>query len=97
MKNDEQIGNKHTVKRDGHKYYFFVSETDIMFFSPGEGAIKHQEVYSAINAICRLTSKLRQAGGSWGEVLKQLDGANVTGNQTWVKTIAGVIRDNQTK
>jgi hypothetical protein len=97
MKNDEQIGTRHLIKKDGHKYYAWISDTDIMFFPPNDAGVQDQEQNSAINAICRLISKLREMGGSWDIVLKQLDGANVTGNQTWCKTISGVIRDNQTK
>ena len=88
-----QLGQRHRVTRDGQQYYFFISDTDIMFHAPNEGDITRQEEYSAINAICRLVSVSRAAGVEWERILKQLDGANVTGNLTWPREIGQVIRD----
>ena len=92
---EEQTGKRRLVERDGEKYYFFISETDIMFSSPYEGSITNQEKYSMINAICRLASKMRVNGIPWTMVTKQLNDANITSNRTWVRDIAQVIEDNQ--
>jgi hypothetical protein len=90
---DEQTGDRKRVSRDGQQYYFFISDTDIMFSGPNEGDIQRQDEYSPIFAMCRLISICRAAGVEWKRILKQLDGANMTGNKTWVREIAQVIRD----
>lgn len=90
---DEQRGLRKLVQRGGQNFYFYISDTDIMFSAPGEGDIKNQDAYSSVNAICRLASKARAAGVPWSTIVKQLDGANVTGNRTWVQDIAQAVRD----
>jgi hypothetical protein len=84
---DEQTGDRKRVSRDGQQYYFFISDSDIMFSGPNEGDIMRQDEYSPIFAICRLVSVARAAGVEWKRILKQLDGANMTGNRTWVRKI----------
>ena len=41
--NKTQIGTRHLIKRGGNNYYFFISETDIMFSAAGEGDIRNQD------------------------------------------------------
>ena len=90
--NETQIGTRHLIKRGGNNFYFFISDTDIMFSAAGEGDIRNQDEYSSVNAICRLISVARSSGIEWPRIIKQLDGANVTGNRTWARDIAGIVR-----
>lgn len=92
---DEQIGSRHRVSRYGQQYYFYLSDSDIMFSAPGEGDIKNAETYSMVNAICRLISVGRKAGVDWRKIAKQLRGANVTAARTWTADIARIIEDDR--
>ena len=93
MTNNEQKGTRHLIRRDGQKCYIWISDTDLMFFPPNDAGIANQEVYSAVNAICRMASMLRGSGREWADIVRQLDGANITGNKTWCRDIAQLIRD----
>jgi len=93
MKNyEEQNCKRIVIRRDGKNYYLIVSYTDIMFSGPAEGGIQEQEMYSMANLVCRLVSLARRRGENWDKILKQFDGANVTGNRTLVRDMAGAIR-----
>jgi hypothetical protein len=92
---DEQTGERVMIQRYGKRYYFYLSDTDIMFSAPGEGDIKNAETYSMINAICRLASKARETGLDWSTIARQLRNANVTSARTWTADIANIIEDHR--
>jgi len=90
---DEQNGKKHTIRWDGEKCYAWIGEKSIMVFPPNDAGVKHQELYSLLNFACRMISKSRVLGLSWESIVEQLDGANITGNKTWCRDLAQLIRD----
>lgn len=92
---EEQIGSRHRLTRYGQQYYLYISGQDLMFSAPGEGDIKNAEVYSMVNAICRLVSVSRKHGVKWSRIVKQLRGANVTQARTWTADIARIIEDDR--
>lgn len=84
---------RYFIEIDGWKPYFTVTDKSIMFHAANEGDITNQEKYTSINAICRLSSKLRGCGLEWNEIYRQLDAASM-GNMRTVSAIVGqIIRD----
>ena len=90
---DVTDGRKHTIRWNGGKCYAWIGEKSIMVSTPNEASVENQEVYSLLNFSCRMISKNRAAGETWESIVDQLDASNVTGNRTWCRDIAQLIRD----
>ena len=74
----------------GSSYYIVISETAIQAFAPNESAPDNAEEYSLINALCRVSSKARGRGMTWGAIACQIKSAGV-GFKTTTDKIAKCI------
>lgn len=92
---DEQRGTRYLLERNGQKLYLVIGDSWLMFFPPNEASLQHQEMYSAINAVCRLSSKLLAAGGDWATVVKHLRDANITSGRTLIADMVSIIRKDK--
>ena len=80
-------GKRHIIRKDGKRYYLFVSAASIMIFGPGENRLDEGRELSDTNLHCRLASKYLALGGNWEQVRKQFRSVDITGGNTFVKEI----------
>ena len=78
---------------NGKRYYLVVSDKSLMMFGPGEARVDEGKAMSDVNLQCRLASKYLARGGDWKTVVKQLKSIDITGEQTFAKSIVGVLEE----
>lgn len=74
---DEQPCRRYRIRLKGQKHYISIGDSFMMFHAPNEGDPNNSFEYSLINAICRLASRSRNYGMTWGEVAYQIGAATV--------------------
>jgi hypothetical protein len=85
-------GTRIRMYRDGKHYYIWVSDEGVMFSGPGEGDVGQQELYTMVNAICRVSSKMLECGFSWEDILTQWKESNMSNNSTFLSQM-GILID----
>ena len=84
---------RHRIRlADGQKYYVTIGDGYIMAHYPNSSAFDRAGEYHALNAVCRLSSKLRSHGATWGQIAYQIKSAGV-GHHTVLSELARVITE----
>jgi hypothetical protein len=84
---------RHRIRlSDGQKYYVTIGDSYIMAHYPNSAAYDRAGEYHALNAVCRLASKLRSRGVTWGQIAYQIKSAGV-GHSTVLSELVKVITD----
>ena len=89
---DEEPVTRYSIDRPGGEtYYITIGDRAIMAHRPNESAYHNAVEYTGMNVACRLSSKLRARGFTWGQVAYQIQSSGV-GHKTVFDDIVGVIR-----
>ena len=74
---DNQDCQKFTIPHRGEKFYLSIGDSFMQFNGPNESSFENATVYSLMNALCRVASKARNRGMTWGEIAYQINASGV--------------------
>jgi hypothetical protein len=77
---------------NGERYYITIGDCSMMAHRPNESAYSNAVEYHGMNAVCRLASKLRSKGVTWGQIALQIRDAGI-GHHTVFNDMARIIRE----
>ena len=90
--NDETPCRRYRFKWRGEKHYLAITNSSITHHPPNQADHLNADTYALINATCRLASKSRNFGMSWGEIAYQINAGKV-GHHPVTEKIAKIIRE----
>jgi len=96
MKVEETKARRYAIhNRAMGGYYLTMTNESVMAHRPNESDPTNATEYTLINAVCRLSSKLRGLGFTWSDIANQLEQSGV-GFKTVAGEIATTLRQEET-